>query len=99
LINPIRDGMNLVAKEVPVVADKGCVVVLSQEAGAADDLGDAALLINPFDISGTAVALHTALEMPREERLDRWRRLVAAATATTPRQWFADQLRALDGSP
>jgi len=99
LINPIRDGMNLVAKEVPVVSDKGCAVVLSREAGAADDLGDAALLINPFDISGTAAALRAALEMPRAELLDRWRRLAAAATATTPQRWFADQLRALDGDP
>jgi trehalose 6-phosphate synthase len=98
LINPIRDGMNLVAKEIPVVSDHGCVVVLSREAGAADALGDAALLINPFDISGTAAALHAALEMPAEERLDRWRRLTAAATATPPQRWFADQLRALDRS-
>lgn len=96
LINPIRDGMNLVAKEVPVVSDSGCVVVLSREAGAADDLGDAAVLINPFDISGTAAALYAALEMPRDERLDRWRRLGIAATAMSPQQWFADQLRALD---
>jgi trehalose 6-phosphate synthase len=101
LINPIRDGMNLVAKEIPVVSDDGCAVVLSREAGAADDLGDAALLINPFDISGTAAALRTALEMPRDELLDRWRRLAAAAVATTPQRWFADQLAALGdpGSP
>jgi trehalose 6-phosphate synthase len=96
LINPIRDGMNLVAKEIPVVSDQGCVVVLSQEAGAADVLGQAALLINPFDVSGTAAALHTALTMADEERLDRWRRLTAAAVATPPQRWFADQLRALD---
>jgi Glycosyltransferase family 20 len=55
LVNPIRDGMTLVAQEGPV---------LSREAGAAATLGDHALLINPYDISETAAALHQALAMP-----------------------------------
>ena len=63
LVNPVRDGMNLVAKEVPVLSENGCVVVLSTEAGAADEFGDDALLVNPFDVSGTADALHRALSM------------------------------------
>ena len=64
LVNPIRDGMNLVAKEVPVVSDEGCVLVLSREAGAYEELGEDAIVVNPYDVSGTALALHEALTMP-----------------------------------
>ncbi|MEV2254822.1 trehalose-6-phosphate synthase [Streptomyces sp. NPDC050147] len=95
LVNPIRDGMNLVAKEVPVVSDEGCVLVLSREAGAYEELGEDAVVVNPYDVMGTATALHTALTMPQEERAERTKRLAAAATALPPSQWFLDQLRAL----
>ncbi|HTX28307.1 MAG TPA: trehalose-6-phosphate synthase, partial [Streptosporangiaceae bacterium] len=64
LVNPIRDGMNLVAKEGPILSDRGCALVLSREAGAAAELSADALMINPFDVSGTAQALHEALGMP-----------------------------------
>jgi trehalose 6-phosphate synthase len=97
VVNPIRDGMNLVAKEGPVVSDKGLTLVLSREAGAASDLGDDALLVNPYDVTETAEAIHLALSMPEEERAEHTRRLVVAATALPPAQWFADQLDALDG--
>jgi trehalose 6-phosphate synthase len=96
LVNPIRDGMNLVAKEGPVVSDHGCALVLSQEAGAATELGEDALLVNPFDVSQTSEALHHALLMPRDERAARCARLAAAATALPPQEWFAEQLAALD---
>jgi len=95
LVNPIRDGMNLVAKEVPVVSERGVVLVLSREAGAVADLGENALLVNPYDVIGTAEALHQALSMPADERAERCKRLAEAATALPPRQWFADQLAAL----
>ncbi|WP_328399158.1 trehalose-6-phosphate synthase [Streptomyces sp. NBC_00390] len=95
LVNPIRDGMNLVAKEVPVVSDHGCALVLSREAGAHAELGDDALSVNPYDVSGTAAALHEALSMPEAERAERTKRLAAAATALPPKQWFLDQLEAL----
>ncbi|MCF3124686.1 trehalose-6-phosphate synthase [Streptomyces arenae] len=97
LVNPIRDGMNLVAKEVPVVSDEGCALVLSREAGAYEELGEDALPVNPYDISATAEALHTALSLPDDERAERTKRLAAAATALPPAQWFLDQLRALTG--
>ncbi|MFI7321665.1 trehalose-6-phosphate synthase [Streptomyces venezuelae] len=97
LVNPIRDGMNLVAKEVPVVSDDGCALVLSREAGAHEELGEDALTVNPYDVTATADALHAALLMPREERAERTKRLAAAATALPPAQWFLDQLRALTG--
>jgi trehalose 6-phosphate synthase len=97
LVNPIRDGMNLVAKEVPVVSDAGCALVLSREAGAHEELGEDAITVNPYDVTGTAAALHEALSMRPEERAERSKRLAAAATALPPAQWFLDQLDALRG--
>ncbi|MFD9045125.1 alpha,alpha-trehalose-phosphate synthase (UDP-forming) [Streptomyces bottropensis] len=99
LVNPIRDGMNLVAKEVPVISEEGCVLVLSREAGAYEELGDAAVVVNPYDVVGTAAALDEALNLPAAERAERGKRLVAAATALPPTQWFLDQLRALEEAP
>ncbi|WP_406372775.1 trehalose-6-phosphate synthase [Streptomyces sp. NBC_00647] len=96
LVNPIRDGMNLVAKEVPVVSDEGCVLVLSREAGAYEELGEDAISVNPYDVIGTARALHEALTMQPGERAERTKRLAAAATALPPAQWFLDQLQALE---
>jgi trehalose 6-phosphate synthase len=96
LVNPIRDGMNLVAKEVPVVSDEGCALVLSREAGAYAELGDDAIVVNPYDVEQTAAALHEALTMPAHERAERTKRLAAAATALPPAQWFLDQLNALN---
>ncbi|MFA1551908.1 trehalose-6-phosphate synthase [Actinomadura chokoriensis] len=96
LVNPIRDGMNLVAKEGPVLSEQGCALVLSREAGAASELSGDALMVNPFDVSQTAETLHQALLMPRAQRAERCARLTAAATALPPQQWFADQLAALD---
>lgn len=95
LVNPIRDGMNLVAKEIPVLSDGGCALVLSREAGAAAELSDGALMVNPYDVVATAEALHEALSMPAAERAERTKRLVAAATALPPQRWFLDQLDAL----
>ncbi|MFD7458994.1 MULTISPECIES: alpha,alpha-trehalose-phosphate synthase (UDP-forming) [unclassified Streptomyces] len=97
LVNPIRDGMNLVAKEVPVVSDEGCALVLSREAGAYEEMGEDAVVVNPYDIEGTADALHRALTMPSGERAERTKRLAAAATALPPAQWFLGQLTALTG--
>jgi trehalose 6-phosphate synthase len=95
LVNPIRDGMNLVAKEGPLVSDRDCVLVLSREAGAAAELSEGALMINPFDVTATAAALHQALMMPQPERMARCTRLAQAGAALPPARWFADQLAAL----
>ncbi|MCX4881717.1 MULTISPECIES: trehalose-6-phosphate synthase [unclassified Streptomyces] len=97
LVNPVRDGMNLVAKEMPVVSDEGCTLVLSREAGAHEELAEDALTVNPYDVIGTADALHAALCLPAAERAERTKRLAAAATALPPAQWFLDQLEALRG--
>lgn len=98
VINPIRDGMNLVAKEIPIVAaatGHACGLVLSREAGAFAELGPDALVVNPYDLTETAEAMHTALAMDRSERRDRCERLAAAGAALPPQRWFADQLAAL----
>ncbi|MFF9059816.1 trehalose-6-phosphate synthase [Streptomyces sp. NPDC014882] len=99
LVNPIRDGMNLVAKEVPVVSDEGCALVLSREAGAYGELGEDAIVVNPYDVLETAGALHEALTMAPEERAERTKRLAAAATALPPARWFLEQLQALQALP
>ncbi|MGW1773681.1 alpha,alpha-trehalose-phosphate synthase (UDP-forming) [Streptomyces sp. NPDC002104] len=95
LVNPVRDGMNLVAKEIPVVSEAGCVLVLSTGAGAYEELRADALTVNPYDVTATAEALHAALSMPAAERADRTKRLAASATALPPAQWFTSQLDAL----
>ncbi|NJP51395.1 trehalose-6-phosphate synthase [Streptomyces sp. SBST2-5] len=95
LINPIRDGMNLVAKEIPVLSDQGAALVLSREAGAHEEMGEDAITVNPYDISATAEALHEALTLSPADRAERCKRLAAAATALPPARWFLDQLNAL----
>ncbi|MEU4683611.1 alpha,alpha-trehalose-phosphate synthase (UDP-forming) [Streptomyces xinghaiensis] len=95
LVNPIRDGMNLVAKEIPLVSDEGCALVLSREAGAYEELGEDAVTVNPYDVSGTARALDTALGVGTAERAERTKRLAAAASSLPPQRWFLDQLNAL----
>jgi trehalose 6-phosphate synthase len=95
LVNPIRDGMNLVAQEGAVVSERGCALVLSREAGAAATLAADALLVNPYDISETAEALHQALAMPEAERRRRNAALAATAATDPPARWLGDQLAAL----
>ncbi|MCI0687207.1 MAG: trehalose-6-phosphate synthase [Sporichthyaceae bacterium] len=95
VVNPVRDGMNLVAKEVPVVSERGCALVLSREAGAHDELGEWAIVVNPFDIIDTADGIYRALTMDPAERSRRSQALAQAATALPPQRWFAAQLDAL----
>ncbi|HYM63274.1 MAG TPA: trehalose-6-phosphate synthase [Gaiellaceae bacterium] len=71
LVNAIFDGMNLVAKEAPLVNVRDGVVILSENAGAHDELADWAVSINPFDVAGQAEAIHTAITMPQTERVAR----------------------------
>ena len=96
LVNPVRDGMNLVAKEAPLLSERGCAVVLSREAGAAAELAEGALLVNPYDVSATAQALHEALSMNAAERRRRAALLAQASAACPPDQWLAAQLSALE---
>jgi trehalose 6-phosphate synthase len=95
LVNPIRDGMNLVAEEGPILSERGCALVLSREAGAAALIGDDALIVNPYDVTATADALHTGLAMPAFERRRRSAAIAATAEAHAPQHWLAEQLDVL----
>jgi len=95
LVNPVYDGMNLVAMEGPLVNRHGALV-LSRNAGAYGRLGKHAVTVNPFDIRETADAIRDALEMPEDERRRRGRGLSRTVQAHTPPQWLASQLEALD---
>ena len=68
LINPVMDGLNLVAKEAPLVNDRDGVLVLSRRAGAYEELGDWALGVDPLDVDQQAEALARAIAMPRDDR-------------------------------
>ncbi len=98
LVNPVFDGMNLVAKEGPALNERRGVLVLSQNAGALAELGRFALPINPFDVGQTADALHTALVMGEGERGRRARGLRAAVLRTSPQRWIAHQLQDVDAA-
>lgn len=99
LVTPLRDGMNLVAKEFIAAQDAKDpgVLVLSRFAGAAEQLTDA-LLVNPYDIQGTARAIHAALTMPLEERVRRHAALLAQIRRHDVHHWAAGFLGALDGT-
>lgn len=95
LVNPIRDGLNLVAKEGPVVNQHDGQLVLSTEAGAYHELGSASFVIHPFDIEQTASAMFDALTMHRPERTRKAELLRRQATHRTPADWLDDQLTAV----
>jgi len=96
LVNPVRDGLNLVAKEGPLVNECSGVVAVSREAGVWDELSSAALGLNPFDIAETADVLAAALSMPAEERGRRAAALREIAQARRPDDWLTDQLALVD---
>jgi trehalose 6-phosphate synthase len=93
LVNPVRDGLNLVAKEGPVVNENDGVLVLSREAGAWEELHAGAFGVNPFDVTGSAQALHLALGMEHSARAERSRTLRELVLARTASDWLDDQLR------
>ena len=98
LVNPVRDGLNLVAKEGPHLNTVDGVLVLSHEAGAWSELAGAAVGVNPFDVAGTADALHGALSMPAAERAGRSAALQRVIRARTAADWLRDQLAAARSS-
>ena len=97
LVTPLRDGMNLVAKEYVAAQDpeNPGALVLSRFAGAASAM-HGALLVNPYDPDEIAEALHAALEMGLEERRSRWRTMNDAVHASTAAIWARDFLSALE---
>ncbi len=96
LVTPLRDGMNLVAKEYVAAQDPEDpgVLVLSRFAGAAREL-KGALLVNPYDIEGTANAIARALNMSLEERKERWQRMMDYLTVHDVSRWCDDFLQDL----
>jgi trehalose 6-phosphate synthase len=95
LVNPISDGMNLVAKEGPTVNATGGVLILSDSAGAFDQLGSAAVVVSQTDIVGTAHALHDALTMRLTERYRRSAILKRMIAEEDISQWLYHQLEDL----
>jgi len=96
LVNAIFDGMNLVAKEAPLVNTRNGVVVLSENTGAHAELGDWALSINPFDVEEQAEAIHVALQMDEGERARRIDAIRAHVRERDLSAWIDAQLAALD---
>ena len=92
MVNSLFDGMNLVAKEAPAVNTSDGVVMLSENTGAHEELGDCALSVNPFDIQEQADGIHRALTMEPEERALRARRLKEIITERDPGDWVDEQL-------
>lgn len=94
LVNPVFDGLNLVAKEACYLNERDGTLVLSRNAGVFDELGEYAVAVNPFDVTETAAAIETALEMPKDERAKRATELRRAVTTGTPEGWIRGQLEA-----
>jgi trehalose 6-phosphate synthase len=101
MVTPLRDGMNLIAKEfVAAQGEDPGVLVLSRFSGAAVEMVDA-LIVNPYDIDGTSEALYAALRMPETERIERWRSMMKVVNRTTAEKWgesfVADLERGTEG--
>jgi trehalose 6-phosphate synthase len=92
MVNPVADGMNLVAKEALVVNECNGVLVLSENAGAHDELGAVAVTVHPFDIEQQAHALHAAITMPLAERTRRREAGAHIVRTNDVRKWLERQL-------
>jgi trehalose 6-phosphate synthase len=92
MVNSIFDGMNLVAKEAPAVNTRDGVIMLSENTGSHEELGDCTLTVNPFDISEQADTIYRALTMEPEERRLRAERLREIVRERDPGVWISEQL-------
>ncbi len=92
IVNAMFDGMNLVAKEGPIVNEHAGVSILSENTGAHEELHEYALSVNPFDIQELADSIHAALTMPATERRRRHEGLRSIVTARNPGDWIDEQL-------
>jgi trehalose-6-phosphate synthase len=89
LLTPIRDGMNLIAKEYIAARESHAVLILSEFAGASEELNEA-IIVNPYDIASTAEALKTAITMPNEEKVNRFKEL-KRKVKTHDSSWWLNQ--------
>ena len=96
MVNAMFDGMNLVAKEGPLVNERNGVSLLSENTGAHEELGEFALSVNPFDVQDQADAIYRALTMSSDERGWRAEGLKKIISARDPGDWVDDQLRDID---
>jgi trehalose 6-phosphate synthase len=92
LVNAMFDGMNLVAKEGPIVNTRDGVCILSENTGAHEELAEHALSVNPFDIQELANCIHAALSMPAAQRRARAAGLREIVTSRDPGDWIETQL-------
>jgi trehalose 6-phosphate synthase len=92
IVNSLFDGMNLVAKEAPAVNTRDGVVMLSENTGSHEELGDSTLSVNPFDIQEQADTIYRALTMDAEERRLRATHLREIVRDRDPGVWIAEQL-------
>ena len=95
VVNAVADGMNLVAKEAVVVAERDMVLALSEATGAHDELGRFAVTLHPFDVAQQADALHEALTMPGQLRRERREFAAMVVARNDVRRWLSVQLREL----
>ena len=96
LVNPVADGMNLVAKEAPLVNSHDGAVVLSTKAGAFEELKDAVIAVDPEDVAATAAAIYEALTLSPAERRERARRLRALIRRHDLNDWFHALIEDID---
>jgi trehalose 6-phosphate synthase len=96
LVNAMWDGMNLVAKEGPLINTRDGSIILSENTGAHEELGDCALSVNPFDVQEQADAMYRALTATPEERARRMQRLREIITSRGPSDWIDAQLADID---
>jgi trehalose 6-phosphate synthase len=97
LVNPVFDGLNLVSKEAPLVNERDGVLILSENAGSHEQLGEWALTVNPFDVYGQAEAINAALTMDAGERQRRAESIRGSVREHDLAAWTAAQLADLDG--
>jgi trehalose 6-phosphate synthase len=96
LVNAVFDGLNLIAKEAPLINERDGVLVLSENTGAHEELGEWALTVSPFDLIGQAEAIHEALELPADERRARAEAIRVHIREHDLESWLSAQLADLD---
>ena len=96
LVNAVRDGMNLVAKEAAVINERNGVLVLSENAGAYEELGGSAITVNPFDVDEQAEAIYEALSMDERERRERAEELRKIVRSNTIEHWVEAQMQDIE---
>jgi trehalose 6-phosphate synthase len=96
MVNPILDGMNIVAKEGTVVNENNGVLILSTGAGCYEELKDGAICINPFDLRQTAESIDTALLMHETTKAELITKAKAAVQSNDLNKWVSDQLKDIE---